>query len=75
MSKRSIQVADEKKTNAITRYVRETTGELRKVSWPTRREALQLSAIVIAVMVVMGIYLSLVDAAGEALIKLALSAR
>jgi preprotein translocase subunit SecE len=74
MSKRSIQVADEKKPSAITRYVRETTGELRKVSWPTRREALQLSAIVIAVMVVMGIYLSLVDAAGEALIKLALSA-
>ncbi len=68
-------MADEKKPNAITRYVRETTGELRKVSWPTRREALQLSAIVIAVMVVMGIYLSLVDAAGEALIKLALSAR
>ena len=67
-------MADEKKPNAITRYVRETTGELRKVSWPTRREALQLSAIVIAVMVVMGIYLSLVDAAGEALIKLALSA-
>ena len=67
-------MADEKKPNAITRYVRETTGELRKVSWPTRREALQLSAIVIAVMIVMGIYLSLVDAAGEALIKLALSA-
>ena len=67
-------MADEKKPNAVTRYFRETTGELRKVSWPTRREALQLSAIVIAVMVVMGIYLSLVDAAGEALIKLALSA-
>lgn len=67
-------MADEKKPNAITRYVRETTGELRKVSWPTRREALQLSAIVIAVMIVMGLYLSLVDAIGEALIKLAISA-
>ena len=67
-------MADEKKPNAISRYVRETTGELRKVSWPTRREAFQLSVIVIVVMVVMGLYLSLVDAAGEALIKLAISA-
>ena len=67
-------MADDKKPNAITRYIRETTGELNKVSWPTRREALQLSYIVIAVMVVMGLYLSLVDAAGEALIKLAISA-
>jgi preprotein translocase subunit SecE len=67
-------VADEKKPNAISRYVRETIGELRKVSWPTRREALQLSLIVIAVMVIMGIYLSLVDGIGAYLIKLVVSA-
>lgn len=67
-------MADEKKPSAIARYFRETTGELRKVNWPTRREALQLSAIVIAVMVVMGVYLSLVDVIGETLIKLAIAA-
>jgi preprotein translocase subunit SecE len=67
-------VADEKKPNAISRYFRETIGELRKVSWPTRREALQLSLIVIAVMVIMGIYLSLVDGIGAYLIKLVISA-
>jgi len=74
MSKRSIQVADDQKPNAITRYFRETTGELRKVNWPTWPEARQLSLIVIAVMIVMGLYLSLVDVIGEALIKLAISA-
>jgi preprotein translocase subunit SecE len=67
-------VADEKKPNAISRYFRETIGELRKVSWPTRREALQLSAIVIVVMVIMGVYLSIVDGIGAYLIKLVLSA-
>ena len=67
-------MADDKNPNAVSRYFRETVGELRKVNWPTRREALQLSAIVIVVMVVMGLYLSIVDGAGEFLIKLAISA-
>ena len=67
-------MADEKKQNAISRYFRETAGELRKVNWPTRREALQLTAIVIVVMVVMGLYLDIVDRIGEALIKLVISA-
>jgi len=67
-------VADEKKPNAISRYFRETVGELRKVSWPTRREALQLSLIVIVVMVVMAFYLSIVDGIGASLIKLVVSA-
>ncbi len=67
-------MADDKKPNAISRYFRETVGELRKVNWPTWPEARQLTYIVIAVMVVMGLYLSLVDGAGEFLIKLAISA-
>lgn len=67
-------MANEKKPNAISRYFRETIGELRKVNWPTRREAFQLTAIVIVVMVVMGVYLSIVDGLGAALIKLAISA-
>lgn len=67
-------MADEKKQNAISRYFRETVGELRKVNWPTWPEARQLTIIVIAVMVVMGIYLAIVDLIGENLIKLAISA-
>ena len=67
-------MADEKKQNAISRYFRESTGELKKVSWPTRSEARQLTYIVIAVIVVMGIYLDIADRIGEALIKLAISA-
>jgi len=60
--------------NAIQRYLRETSGELRKVNWPTWPEARQLTIIVIVVMIVMGMYLFLVDVIGENLIKLAISA-
>ena len=57
-----------KKQNAIQRYFNETTGELRKVSWPTRQEAVQLTIIVLIVMVFMGAFLGLMDLfAGHAL--------
>ncbi len=49
------------KPNAIQRYLGETTGELRKVSWPTWPEARQLTIIVLIVMVVIGLFLGLVD--------------
>ena len=60
-----------KKQRAIQRYFSETSGELRKVSWPTRQEAVQLTGLVLLVMVLMGIFLGLVDLlAGEMLNRL-----
>jgi preprotein translocase subunit SecE len=50
--------------------VRETVGELRKVSWPTRQEATNLTAIVLVVMVFMALFLWLVDLGGTALLDL-----
>ena len=47
--------------NAIVRYFRETWYELKKVSWPTRREAANLTLIVIAVTTFMSIVLGLMD--------------
>ena len=35
--------------NAIVRYLRETRGELRKVTWPTREESYRLTGIVLGV--------------------------
>ena len=49
------------KPNAIQRYFRETTGELRKVSWPTGPEARRLTLLVLIVMIVMMLLLGLVD--------------
>ena len=57
-----------KQENAIQRYFRETTGELRKVSWPTWPEARRLTLLVLMVMVVVGLFLAGVDfLAGELL--------
>jgi preprotein translocase subunit SecE len=43
------------------RLFRETVGELRKVSWPTRKEAINLTYVVVIVMIVMAIFLGGVD--------------
>jgi len=59
-----------KKPNAIQLFFRETTGELRKVSWPTWTEARQLTWLVILVMVFVGIILGITDAAARGLLKL-----
>ena len=39
--------------NGLRKWFQETIGELRKVHWPTREEALFLTRIVIVVIVVM----------------------
>jgi preprotein translocase subunit SecE len=61
-----------KKPNAIQSFFRETSGELRKVSWPTWPEARQLTLLVLAVMVVMGIILGITDGGAHALLNLLL---
>jgi preprotein translocase subunit SecE len=48
--------------NAITRYFRETWAELKKVRWPTRQEAQNLTLVVLAVTVTMAAILGLMDA-------------
>jgi preprotein translocase subunit SecE len=50
-----------KQESAIARYLRETWSEVKKVSWPTRREALNLTLIVIAVTSFLSLVLSLMD--------------
>jgi preprotein translocase subunit SecE len=50
-----------KKPNGIQRWWKETIGELRKVSWPTPREAWRLTVIVIIVMVSTSALLGILD--------------
>jgi preprotein translocase subunit SecE len=50
-----------KKDNAVFRYFRETWFELRKVSWPTRSEAVNLTLMVIVVTMLLAIILGLMD--------------
>ena len=50
-----------KRGNFAVRFLRETRSELRKVVWPTRREALNMTAIVLGVTLLMAAGLGLVD--------------
>ena len=62
-----------KKQNAIQRFTRETVGELRKVSWPTRQEAWQLTLIVLVVLAFMSVFLGIiVDGIAQQLLNLML---
>jgi len=47
--------------DSIKRYVNETVGELRKVSWPTRREAWYLTIVVLVVTSIMAVVLGTFD--------------
>ncbi len=47
--------------NKIQLFYKETVGELKKVNWPTRREAINLTGVVLLVTVVMSAFLGLLD--------------
>jgi len=53
--------SERKRPNAIRRFFRETIGELRKVSWPTRQEAINLTKIVLIVVFGMSAFLGVMD--------------
>ena len=45
----------------IRRYFDEVLSELRKVSWPTREQVRNLTVLVFAISLVVGIYITLLD--------------
>lgn len=61
MAKKDEKSIAVKQPNFLQRYITETIGELRKVTWPTRREATNLTVIVLAVTLAVGMYLGLAD--------------
>jgi preprotein translocase subunit SecE len=45
----------------IRQFLRESKVELKKVTWPTPKEALASTSVVLAVVVIISIFLGLVD--------------
>lgn len=54
-------VKEAPKENRLTRYLRETRAELRKVVWPTRQEAINLTLIVVGTIAAMSIFFGAID--------------
>jgi len=48
-------------SEGIARYYRETRGELRRVTWPTREESQRLTGVVIAVTIAFALFLGALD--------------
>jgi preprotein translocase subunit SecE len=53
--------ASVKKDNFIVKYFKDTRAELRKVNWPTRQEALNLTLIVVVFTISMAALLGIID--------------
>ena len=58
---------------AICRYFRELRSELKKVVWPTPQQVLKNTLIVLACVVVVGVFIWLFDVVGDLIIKALIS--
>jgi preprotein translocase subunit SecE len=58
---RTATTSNGQEPNAVVKYFQETRAELRKVSWPTREEARNLTLIIVAVTIAMAVFLGLFD--------------
>ena len=45
----------------VTEYIKETRGELKHVSWPTRKQAIAFTAIVIGLSIFVAAFLGIFD--------------
>jgi preprotein translocase subunit SecE len=62
-------VADVKQDNRVVHYFKETRAELKKVNWPNRTEAKNLTTVVLVVTVAMAIILFVFDQIASTLLK------
>ena len=54
-------VREVQKENRIMQYFRETRAELRKVVWPTRDEAINLTVVVVVTIIAMSAFFGVID--------------
>ncbi len=54
---------------ALIEYLKETKAELKHVSWPTRKQAIALTVVVIAISIFTALFLGLFDTIFSTLLK------
>ena len=62
-----------KKKGGVRKYFRELKAEIKKVTWPTRKQVVNNTGVVLSVMVVMALFLFGIDSGLGAAIKALLS--
>ena len=53
-------MSEAKQENRFKRYFKETRAEVRKVHWPTRKEARSLTTVVLVITIAMTIFLGVI---------------
>ena len=53
-------MSEVKQDNRFKRYFKETRAEVRKVHWPTRKDARSLTTVVLVITIIMTIFLGLI---------------
>ena len=54
---------------ALIEYLKETKAELKHVSWPTRKQAVSFTVVVIAISIFTALFLGLFDTIFSTLLK------
>ncbi len=47
--------------NKVSSFLKEVQVELKKVTWPTRRQAVRLTTLVVGVSLMVGLYIGVLD--------------
>ena len=58
---------------SLVSYIKETKGELKHVSWPTRAQTTEYTAVVIGISVLVAVYLGVFDFIFTEAIKILIS--
>jgi preprotein translocase subunit SecE len=53
----------------IKKYLKETAGELRKMTWPTKQELIGSTVVVIVVSLVVAVFIGIVDRVLAAIVR------
>lgn len=54
-------MAETKKQNKLVEYFKSSIDELKKVKWPTKKEAINHTILVVVICVFMAVFLGLLD--------------
>jgi preprotein translocase subunit SecE len=60
------------KYDGVVRFVREVRQEMRRVSWPTRRETLTSTAIILVLIMISALFFWFIDSIIAALVRVIL---
>jgi len=60
--------------NELVQYLKDSKGELKKVTWPSRKATLGLTWVVLLTVFIISLYLGIVDLGLTKIIKFILSA-